>query len=45
MIQQKIDDLKEAIEVLEDGGYEYAARVLKEKLYELEKQLADPAAL
>lgn len=45
MLQEKIDDLKEAIEVLEDGGFDYAARVLREKLSELEKQLADPAAL
>lgn len=45
MLQQKINDLLEAIEVLEDGGHEYAASVLKVKLQELQFQINDPNAL
>ncbi|WP_182300717.1 hypothetical protein [Cohnella cholangitidis] len=45
MLQQRISDLMEAIEVLEDGGHEYAVSVLKSKLREIQAQINDPDAL
>jgi len=45
MLQEKLNELKEAIEALEDGGFDYAAQVLRGKQRELEMQLAGPATL